>query len=108
MDKIKNKSRYRVIISILITAIILSSVLSFPTSVKAISVSQTTPQSTYLLGATVPLPADINFDPSDSAPIKQITLNITGPQSATVDLPFTPGNFSLTTTNSGVVSGTVT
>jgi len=107
VDRIKNKNRYRVITSILVTAIILSSVLSFPTSVAAISVSQTTPNASYLLGATVPLPADINFIPSDNAPIKQITLNIAGPQPLTVDLPIAPGSFSLNTTG-GIVSGTVT
>lgn len=107
MDNVKGKNKYRVIASILVTAIILSSVLSFPTSVAAISVSQSTPNTFYLLGATVPLPADINFDPADSVPIKQVTLNITGPQGLTVDLPYAPGSFSLNTT-SGVVSGTVT
>lgn len=107
MYKLGKSKSSRVIISLLVTAIILSSVVSFPTSVEAISVTQSTPNTSYLLGATVPLPADINFDPADAAPIQQVTLDIQGPQAASVNLPFAPGAFSITTLNSGIVSGTV-
>ncbi|MFQ6122105.1 MAG: helix-turn-helix domain-containing protein [Dehalococcoidales bacterium] len=85
---------------ILVIAIGTSLWFSSPIPVRAFGISASVSDSpisgntTYLLGESVTIPADIQFNALESKDFQSISLNITGPESFTQTLPLTPGTYT--------------
>jgi len=97
------KSFVRVAIAIVLVFVMGASLwYSSPLPVKAFGIDMSVSESpisgntTYLLGEQVAIPAGINFEALESKDFQSISLNITGPESFTKELPITPGAYQYT------------
>lgn len=97
------KSFARVAMAIvLVLAIGASLWYSSPVPVRAFGISVSVDNSpisgnaTYLLGESVTIPANVQFEALESKDFQSISLNITGPESFTKSLPITPGTYQYT------------
>ena len=87
---------------ILVVAMGASLWFSSPVPVRAFGISVSTANSTisgnttYLLGESITIPANIQFEALESKDFQSISLNITGPESFTKALPITAGTYQYT------------
>ena len=97
------KSFARVAIAIILVIAMGTSLwFSSPTPVRAFGIAVSVDDSpisgnvTYLLGESVAIPADIQFDALDYKDFQSISLNITGPESFSKTLPIDAGTYQYT------------